>query len=291
VYRLILLLSLLLIVVPAVAQGTVQEDCILIIGDSIPAGQAVTQVPGYGYPVIVGEPFTNVLDTLYNQLRLTHIGIYNLSVGASSLGAGGDVRYVNTPQYAYLLSKRCQFAVIFPWINDLPETSDAAAMDAHIQQLAQLADSIHQSSPFTRVVVLDYYRVVVTELGQRVYGNTITPPVIGAMNQAMTAACASGGALGSRINVSCLHIEPFLFPLDDVLIQSITQAQFTAENFRAYDAQGQGWLNEYWLNNPGIAIPVDGVHLNRIGKQRLAQALHNYLQALNPAAFQTVASF
>jgi hypothetical protein len=141
------------------------------------------------------------------------------------------------------------------------------------------------------VVVLDYYRVVVTELGQRVYGNTITPAVIGTMNQALSAACASNGLLGSRVNVSCFHIEPYLLPLDDVLMRSVTQAQFAAENFRAYDAQGQGWLNEYWLNNPGAAIAVDGVHLNRIGKQRLAQALHNYLQAINPAAFQTVASF
>lgn len=283
--------TILMIVLPSTAQEDSLEDCILIIGDSIPAGQAVSRVPGYGFPVIVSEPFSHVLDTYYNELGITHMGIYNLSVGASSLGTGSNVRYFDTPQFDFAITKRCQFVVIFPFINDLPNSTDTTAVNNHIQRLEQLIAALQSNSPQTQVLVLDYYRVVVTELGERVYGNTISPPVIGAMNQNLSAACTPTDLLGARRNVTCFHIEPYLLPLDDVLMRSITQTQFYAEGFYADDGQGQAWLTEFWGNNPNSPIDVDGVHLNSNGKRRLAIAVHNALQTINPSAFQTVAAF
>ena len=278
----------ILLTVPTFAQNNSLEDCILIIGDSIPAGQAVAEVPGFGFPVIVSAPFTHVLDTYYNEQGITHIGIHNLSVGASSLGTGGNVRYFDTMQYAVAQSKRCQFAVVFPFINDLPDTPDATTIAAYIQSLWLLSTSLHTN---TQVVILDYYRVLDTELGERVYGTSITPPVIGAMNAAIAAACADNGILGALPNVTCFPIESYLFPLDDALMRSITESQFYAEGFYAADGSGQAWLTQFWASNPNAAINVDGVHLNSTGKRRLAEALHFTLQTINPSAFQTVAPF
>ncbi|MDQ7033935.1 MAG: hypothetical protein Q9P01_03605 [Anaerolineae bacterium] len=219
------------------------------------------------------------------------MGIYDLSVGASRLGTGDNVRYFDTPQFAFAITKRCQFAVIFPFINDLPDSTDAAAVNNHILRLQQLVTALQSNSSQTQVLILDYYRVIVTELGERVYGNTISPPVIGTMNQALSTACTPTGLLGSRRNVTCLHIEPYLLPLDNALMRSVTQTQFYAEGFYVNDRQGQAWLTEFWGNNPNSPIDVDGVHLNSDGKRRLAEAIHNALQTINPSAFQTVASF
>src|SRR5690606_26500078 len=89
-----------LLAMPVSAQSTELEDCILIIGDSIPAGHAVSEVPGFGFPVLVSEPFSRVLDRFYNEINITHIGIYNLAVGASSLSPTSEIRYQDTMQYA-----------------------------------------------------------------------------------------------------------------------------------------------------------------------------------------------
>jgi lysophospholipase L1-like esterase len=198
---------------------------------------------------------------------------------------------MDSPQYGIATSKHCHFAVIFPWINDLPETDDSAAALAHVNRLVEMVDAIHANSPGTNVVIMDYYRVVVTELGNRVYGNTISPRVVGTMNQTILNACSTTGLLGSRENVYCMHIEPHLLPLDNVLVRSMTASEFSAQRIRPYEAESQAWFDEFWTKNPNSSIAVDGVHLNSEGKRRLSQALHIFLQSIDPSAFVTVLPF
>lgn len=268
------------------------ERCITIVGDSTARGTAVVEVPGHGFPVIQTDPFAYALDDALREADALHIGIYDYSVEA--VGLTGERVYSVTAEYDFALRSPCRYVVIFPWLNELPAATDpaarVAAQDATIAALSRLVIAFRSASPAAHIVLLSYYSVPVTSLGQTIYAERIQPDNIASMNQRLFTDCAPEGALGMLGNLTCLDIDTPLraaFP-DPVAggytLDALTQPAFEAAGYTPLDEAGVGMLAAYWGDNPDGAIRGDNVHLNAAGKAALAEAL---LAALMPGDVDT----
>lgn len=242
------------------------ENCLLLIGDSVADGSAVFEVPGHGFPVIQTTPFSAVLDAALHERGALHIGVYDLTVGAASLT--GNLPYMDTPAYAFALAQPCRFVVLFPWLNEL-----GTAGEAYVRELADFAAAFQQ--PGRTIILLNYYRPVISPLGERIYEGNITLERVTQANDALAAACAPEGALAA---VVCIDVTG-LYPGDDHVLSTLDRATYMALGYAPVNPDDAGLLAAYWNTRPEGLITGDGVHLNEAGKQTLAAALLDQLAA------------
>lgn len=262
--------------------GDAQPDidpCVAIVGDSIPFGTFVVEVPGFGFPVVQGESFSLVFDTYLNEQDVAHISIHDLSVPATSLNAEAATYFGGTPQALYLRANPCRYIVFFPWINDLPSATTAnpgAQYVANLQGLqATLPADVHS-------IILNFYTFPVTDLGTRIYGTSIQPDVVTAINQRLAQACADEQFAP---NTSCLDLNTPMQPIDSYVVSTLTRDEFYAGDYRPGQEADWSMFDQYWTADPTAIISADSIHLNAEGKYRVATLLYEHITMLDPRFF------
>lgn len=253
------------------------ENCIVIVGDSIPHGTAVFEVPGHGFPVIQTRPFSFFLHDVLQSIHALYVGVYDLSAPATALT--GESPYAATPQYAMALTRSCRFVVIFPWLIEL-RSLNLDPERSYIDHLVELVGAFQAASPQSQIVVMNYYPVVTTTLGDTIYGGSVTQESVTLVNQMLSEACAGGVLAG----VSCMDISG-LFLDGSHVFTSLSQEQYVTAAYSPVNVEDTTMLELFWAEQPEGVILGDGVHLNAQGKAQLAEALVVFLYELDPGAF------
>lgn len=255
--------------------------CVAIIGDSSARGTLVVEVPGSGFPVVQTPPFSAVLRDQLNEYGIPNYGVEDYTVEAVGLQFRNDVAYTITEAYQRLLATPCTDAVIFPWINDLPDPSrvdPATAINAHVANLSQLIQTLLQDTNIERLILLNYYFIPYTDFGQRIYGQSTAPHIIRQMNAALVPLCAD--ALAGPIR--CRDIASEFVPLTEHLMYTVSSQEFYNGGYSAAAPEQTAFFTNFWSRYPTQALRADGAHLNSAGKRRLADSLINQLFFINP---------
>ncbi len=260
--------------IEARAQSNELEDCMLIIGDSVAYGSAVFEVPMQGFPVIQTPPFARFVDRALHDAGAYHLGVYDLSVEASSLT--GTLPYTTTLEYVFALAQRCELVVIFPWLNELRTILDDNSTSRFISTITLFVNTFRQVNVDNTIVMMNYYPTMTSALGERIYEGSITNETVLRANLALADACSSAGLIGNIGGVVCMDIFS-LFPDFSHVFTTLDRATFDVSGYRPVLPEQSNLLDIFWRENPNGVIRGDGVHLNDIGKQRLADALINMI--------------
>lgn len=251
--------------------------CVAVIGDSSANGALVSEVPGYGFPVVQTLPFSRYLQIQFGDFTQ----VRNYSVGAVGLANGSAGSYYNTAAYARLQETPCTTAVLFPWLNDLPNPDVIDVATGVAQHAANVDDFTRElltNTPVQHLIMLSYYNMPQTALGQRVYGGSIAPQVISSMNRTLLPVCTDLRIAFPQKRVSCVDISQQLGTTNEIIALSISRETFTNNAYRALNPDEAGFFIEFWEQFPDSPIRADGAHLNGRGKIRLATLIMNLIR-------------
>lgn len=254
------------------------DPCISLVGDSVPYGDVVYEVPGHGFGVLRTKPVSEILQEALQSQGLGYLEVRDRSSSAAFLSAEGKFPYVDTPQYSALLNDRCRFSILMPWVNDLSVSRDEGAA-AHISDLNDLLEALQAASPDTELLILNFY------YGQRAdfvanYAPGYTVENIAAHNAALELACAE--AWRQNPQVHCLKIDDYFE--DDLrhVVQQRTRSEVEATLYEPIPADVRPFFEAYWRDQPDGEVLGDGVHLSEDGKAALAALLVETMLWINP---------
>lgn len=258
------------------------NDCISVVGDSMPYGHIIYKIPGYGFSTVRATPFSVVLA---NQLGAAgrSLTVLDRTVPASLLWDNGRIPYRKSPEYAMLLNDRCRFTVVVPFLNDLSVGEDRPdAVGAHMTDLATLVQTLNQVNPDGEILILGFYYGTPAEFVWS-YAKGYTVESVNLFNQRLFEACAPGGTLGVFGNVTCAPIENVLWAVGNGAFAGEAQEETVrASLYEPLPADGLPLFEEYWMLHPDDPIIGDGIHLSEQGKITLAQFVITQLVAINP---------
>lgn len=267
---------------PPAPERPPEDRCISIVGDSVPAGEVVFLVPGHGFPVVKTRPISNVLQAVLNAHGLEHIEVRDRSVGASYLSEEGEIWYRETEAYAQLLNDRCRHIVIMPWVNDLIIVRDNRA-EAHIEVLIRFVEDLIATSPDSHILVMGYYYGQPESFVPGYDTGSVSEENIESFNQALAAACASDGPLGSLPSVNCMPTRNLFDEMEtNHVVKEHTQIEFYAVVDGELSPDVASFFEVYWRENPEGLVYGDGMHLSEPGKVVLVDALLDKILEVDP---------
>ncbi|MFP4321375.1 MAG: hypothetical protein ACLFTK_02880 [Anaerolineales bacterium] len=255
--------------------------CISLVGDSVAHGTVVYVVPGHGFGVLRTTPLGDYLTQALNQRGLGYLAVHDRTSSAAFLSPEGRNPYRQMEAYALLLEDNCAFTIIMPWINDMSlERADNAAR--HLADLALFVAELRAAHPAGRVLVLGHYYGAPSDFAAQ-HAPGYQAANIARFNDALQAACNAEGALGQQAGVFCLPIADLFADMDNAhVVQGIDRAGLLAELVEPIPADVAPLFEAYWGDNPAGLVYGDGVHLNELGKQQLADMLVETLLNIAP---------
>lgn len=255
---------------PEPAQTT--ENCVSLVGDSVPYGDVVYMVPGHGFGVLRYTPLSVRLQEQLEKNGLGYLEVRDRTASAAFLSEDGKFPYFAMDEYQSLLQDRCRFIVLMPWINDLSVERENGA-EAHIAEMQGFLETLHDNSPDSEILALGFYYGVRADFVEA-FAPGYTDENITAFNAAFFAACDRDGAWGAIDQVSCLAIDPLFADLEyEHVVQNGTQAMVEANLYEPIPDDVAPFFEVYWRDNPAGEVVGDGVHLSELGKELLTQAI------------------
>ncbi len=240
-------------------------SCVSVAGDSVAYGDGVFEVPATGYIRAHMGAVSAYLAGRYRTLG-GNVAVNNRSAAAVGISASNQPNYRGTGEYAALISDRCPYTIILPWINDL--TGGEAS--AHAAALGALVADLRGANPGGRVIVVNYYSGQPAKFALDTFAAGFTPDRVAAFNGAIAATC-QGGALA---HVICIDANAIFAGMgSSYLVGSTNRADLEQSLAVPLTAQETGMLDFYFGQNPTGALIGDGVHLSAAGKVALAAAL------------------
>jgi hypothetical protein len=262
----------------ALASADLPRDCVAVVGDSVPYGSLVVQVPGHGFPVVRTEPLASVLRTQLDLRGLIYLDVRDRSVPASYLSDEAELPYRGTEAFTDVLTDYCRLVVMTAWINELGDTSTPDPAGDYIRRLSAIAGEIHAASPQTLIVLLGFYYGDPADYVPQFAAENVT-----ALNAAFNAACAippdgsedeEPGALAQIPGVVCLETAPLFESLTEpYVVANITESMLYGILYEPLAPPATDYFSIYWRENPGATVRGDGMHLNALGKLTVINAV------------------
>lgn len=253
------------------------ENCITLIGDSVPHGEVVYKIEGHAFVILRSKPLSVVLQDDLHQNGLDYLEVRDRSASAAFLSEQGKFPYSDMPEYQALLNDKCRFAIIMPWVNDLSvERTDN--VEAHIADLTAFVQNLHARSPETKMLVLGFY------YGQRaefvaVYSPGHTDENISLFNERLFVACEQGLAP----NVTCMETASLFAETNyQHVVLGGTQEDILDSLYEPIPEDVLPYFEVFWRDNPDGWIVGDGVHLSTLGKNLLSEALIQQILIIEP---------
>jgi hypothetical protein len=239
--------------------------CVSVAGDSVAHGDAVFEVPATGYVKARMAPVGAYIAAQFRQRGFASVQVNNRTSPAVGISAGNHPSYFSTPEYAQLLTDRCDYTVIVPWINDL--TGGNAA--AHVGALAQLVGAVAQSNPTGEIFVLNYFQGAPAPFAMQTFASGFTPDQVNAFNAQIGEACSRGALALPQVN--CIDVNAaFIGSGGGHVVGQMSRADFEAALITPLTADEGGMIDLFFSQNPGGLLLGDGVHLSSAGKNTLA---------------------
>ncbi|MCC7209994.1 MAG: hypothetical protein IT323_22010 [Anaerolineae bacterium] len=253
------------------------RPCISIVGDSVPYGEVIFELPQVGFIKVKMSPFTE-----YLTRQLTLASIFGFDVTDRSypgVGISSPVHnsYYEAPVYPDLIADRCQFTVVLPWINDLSSGLDPEySANEHAQRMAELVRRVLANNPRGRILIANYYPGNPAPFSSNMaYG--FTPTAIAAFNAALAESC-QGGELSQIPHVLCMDVNvPFAAMDNSYVVGPMSREQVAALQTRPLSKDEQDMLDYLARTDPDARLIGDGIHLSPIGKTVLASYIVNLL--------------
>jgi lysophospholipase L1-like esterase len=261
--------------------ATFTDNCISVVGDSVPHGEVVYQVPGQGYAVLRMTPLSVVLQDSLTQYGLSYIEIRDRSASAAFLSEQGKHPYSQTDTYAALLEDRCRWTVVMPWINDMSvEREDNA--QAHLEDLTQLLSTLQRRNIAGKILVLGFYYGQPSAFADR-HAPGYTEENITLFNETLFTACRSDLSLGSFQNVVCMETAGLFADLEESHVALVEdQESLLSDLYEPIPDGVRPFFDAYWSNDPAAEVYGDGVHLSAVGKLILVEAIIDKLLEIDP---------
>lgn len=249
------------------------ENCISLVGDSVPYGDVVYMVPGHGFGVLRYTPLSLSLQVQLVKNGLGYLEVRDRTASAAFLSEDGKFPYYEMAEYEALLADRCRFIVIMPWINDLSVERDDGAV-AHITEMQQFMETLQANSPASELLALGFYYGVRADF-VTAFAPGYVDENIAAFNEAFFAACERDGVWRTTLKrLTCMPTEPLFADLDfEHVVQNSTRAEVEANLYEPIPADVASFFEVYWRDNPTGEVVGDGVHLSEAGKDVLTQAI------------------
>ena len=257
------------------------QNCISLVGDSIPEGRLVFLVPGHGFPVIQTRPVADVLQEKLNERGLGYITVHDRSVGAANLSNRGKLPYRDTDTFIQLLQDRCRFVVMAGWNNDLNVEHDEGAFD-YAKEVRNFVRQLSQISPHTQIVVMTHYWGNPQEFVPG-YSVGVTFENYQAHVNEILEACQPDDILGALHHVTCLETQP----LFEGMGTSFVELENTRETLNqivwgSIPPDAAPMFDIFWRENPNSTLTGDGVHLSTAGKDAYTEGILDHLLAIEP---------
>lgn len=263
--------------------GSAANDCVSIMGDSLPAGTFVAEVPQTGVTVLQSREVSHILHDAFQARDWLHIGIYDLSLAASALADANAEPYLTSREFVLGQSLNCRAVVIFPFLNDLyaAQNGDSSATNYSIAMSSMIRD-IRTNSPDSHIILMNFYLTTLQGAGEATYGDNVTANHVLAMNNTHQALCEADDA------VNCLSLMSILNPIQDYVVGAISQQDYQTLRFNLVNTGDQWMLDGYWQNTPNNVIYGDGLHLNPDGQVRIIATLMQYFTTIDPINFAPI---
>ncbi|MGB7337798.1 MAG: SGNH/GDSL hydrolase family protein [Phototrophicaceae bacterium] len=283
--------SLIFITAVLTVSGVVQgqssvwgaDNCIVILGDSLPAGTFVAILPGTGVTVLQGERLAHQLDDALQAENLIHYGIYDLSIGASGIVAPNTEPYLTSRELFIGSRLNCRYVVIFPFLNDLYRSDDTPDGIANYAMGVQaLVTEVRDGSPDSQIILMDYYATTLGGAGVMTYGEDVSETHVDAMNAVHLSICID------TIFITCFATGDYLHPIDAFVIGEIYQTEYADIGYTLRNPDDQVLIDGYWRNTPNNPIYGDSLHLNTAGQAIIIDILMQYFFALDPINFAPI---
>lgn len=270
-----LLLALLL----QFGQPTPIDDCISLVGDSVPHGEVVYSVPGHGFGILRAAPLSIPLQAALDEAQIP-LTVRDRSAPAAFLSDLGKNPYTQTEAYTALLQDLCRFTVVTPWINDLSIQREDN-LPAHITDLVAFAEQLKTANPNGKVILLGFYDGQPSDFARQHAAGYQTEN-LAIINELLAEACRPRQALG-RLGVLCLPTaELFTLPDNAHVALAANRAEVEALLYEPIPADVLPFFEAYWRDNPDGLVYGDGVHLSEAGKAILVEMLVEALARLMP---------
>ncbi|MEO1288862.1 MAG: hypothetical protein AAFV93_13935, partial [Chloroflexota bacterium] len=251
-----------------------------LMGDSLPAGTFVANLPATGVTVLQGERISHLLDDALREADLLHYGIYDLSLGASSLTAPNSEPYLQSREAVLGSALNCRFVVIFPFLNDLYIADDSDdGIATYGEAMQDLVTLIREGSPDSQIIVMDYYVTSLQGAGNMTYGEDVSALHVTFMNEAHGILCDTDA------QVTCLATNTLLLPITEYVVGSISQADYGEAAYVVVNPNDQAMIDAFWASTPNNPILGDGLHFNPAGQARIVEALMTRFTELDPVQF------
>jgi hypothetical protein len=257
------------------------DNCLSLVGDSVPHGEVVYQVPGQGYAVLRTTPLSIILQDALAQHGLGYIEVRDRSTSAAFLSEQGKYPYSQTDAYAALLEDRCRLTVVMPWINDMSvEREDNA--QAHVEDLSNLLSTLQRRNIAGKILVLGFYYGQPSEFADR-HAPGYTEENITLFNETLFSTCDSDLSLGSFRNVTCMETAGLFADLENAHVALAENQGSVLDNlYEPIPDDVRPFFEVYWSNDPAAEVYGDGVHLSTLGKTILVKAIIAELLAIEP---------
>lgn len=262
---------------------TPAENCIAIMGDSLPAGTFVAILPGTGVTVLQSERVSHLLDDALQEANLLHYGIYDLSLGASAITDPNAEPYLTSREFFLGRSLNCRYVVIFPFLNDLYISDDGeTGIIIYQTGLSFMLENIRQHSPDSNIILMNYYATTLQGAGNATYGEDVSGEHVTAMNNLHLAFC------GDDLKITCMALDQFLIPIENYVAGAISQEDYATAGYTLINPDEQTMLDAYWTNTPNNPIYGDGLHLNPDGQAFVVLALMQLFELIDPLNFAPI---
>lgn len=259
------------------------QNCIAIMGDSLPAGTFVAEVPGTGVTVLQSRHIAYILDDALQARNMIHYGIYDLSLSASAITDPNAEPYLTSREFFLGRQLNCRFVVIFPFLNDLYTTDDGSTGQAIYQAgITTMLTGIRTNSPSSHIILMNYYHSNLQGVGDRTYGGNVTPSHVAGLNTIHQNACTAD------VNITCLATASVLDPIQSHVVGNISRTNYQTFRYSLVNPADQGMLDTYWANTPNNVIYGDGIHLNPDGQVRIVATLMGLFATLEPLNFAPI---
>jgi len=255
-----------------VAPALLTENCISLVGDSVPYGDVVYIIPGYGFAILQTTPLSEILEDALRERGLGYLPVYDRSASAVYLSEDSKNPYRQTDVYQSLMEDRCRLTVIMPWVNDMSlERRDNAS--THQQELAQFVGELIQQNPQGQILVLGFYDGAPSEFAAQHAPGFSTDNVV-RFNQVLSDACEETGIIGQYQQVTCVPTIDLFAGMNNQHVElEVNQSTLEAQLARPIPTDIQPLFDAYWGQSPDAEVLGDGVHLSQFGKVLLSQTL------------------
>ncbi len=258
------------------------KSCISLVGDSVTHGGITYEIPEVGYIVGLTHPLAEFVNNELANQGINDLTAYDRGASNTGINSYNHGSYFKTLAYSNLLQDHCKFTVIMPWYNDITPGNEpqANAAPEHVRAIIGLVQTLTSLNPQGWIIVMNYFQGNVAPFAANTWASGFTPDNRDLYNHQIQLSCDLG-TLSKTPQVTCRNTDDaFVGMGTSYVISTIGRNELMNNLVAPLNDVQQGWVNDYFAQNPNGLLQGDGIHLSSSGKTALADYLIKVVKQL-----------